>query len=140
MKKIRVFILALVVVGIASLIFLVGYTNQLKTQESLNLKGYTDITPKELNEMLDTEEIFLLDTHIPEQQHIKGTDEFIPYNEISENLDKLPSDKNTKIVVYCRSGSMSAIASKELVELGYTNVHNLIGGTIAWRSEGYAFE
>lgn len=103
-------------------------------------KGYIDITAPELREMLSDEELFLLDTHIPEQRHIRGTDAFVPFEEIEENLDKLPADKSTKIVVYCRSGSMSAIASEKLVELGYTNVHNLLGGTIEWAKQGYEFE
>jgi len=107
----------------------------------LNLTGYRDITAPELKAMLEKgEEMLLIDVHIPEQQHIKGTDDFIPFNQIEANLDRLPRDKTAKIVVYCRSGSMSAIASKKLVELGYTNVNNLLGGTIEWRKLGYEFE
>ncbi len=71
---------------------------------------------------------FLLDVHIPEQTHIPGTDAFIPYNEISQNINKLPQDKNTQILVYCRSGSMSKEAVLELQNLGYTNVVELAGG------------
>ena len=49
---------------------------------------YKDITSEELNQMLDSDaDIFLVDVHIPEQQHIKGTDAFMPYNEIENNLD-----------------------------------------------------
>ena len=44
---------------------------------------------------------------------------------------------NAKIVVYCRSGSMSAIAARELVKLGFTNVSNLAGGMVEWEKRGY---
>jgi len=104
------------------------------------VKGYRDITAPELKAMMAEEDIFLVDTHIPEQRHIKGTDEVIPFNEIEANLERFPSDKNAKIVVYCRSGSMSAVASKTLVELGYTDVNNLLGGANGWMKQGFEFE
>jgi rhodanese-related sulfurtransferase len=53
--------------------------------------------------MLDKKDFFLVDTHIPEQEHIEQTDAFIPYNEIENYLEKLPKDKDSKIVLYCRS-------------------------------------
>ena len=97
----------------------------------------TDISPEQLQGMLESEDVYLVDTHIPEQQHIAGTDAFIPYNEVLANLDQIPKDK--KVVVYCRSGSMSAEASEQLAAEGY-EVYNLLGGTNAWRSRGYEFE
>ena len=101
---------------------------------------YKDITSEELNQMLDSrEDLFLVDVHIPEQQHIKGTDAFIPYNEIESNLGSLP-DKNAKIVLYCRSGSMSMEASETLVKLGYKNVYNHLGGANDWKLKGFGFE
>lgn len=71
---------------------------------------------------------FLVDVHTPKQTHIPGTDVLIPYNEISKNIDKLPKDKSTPILVYCRSGNMSKSASEEISKLGYTNVYDLEGG------------
>ena len=39
--------------------------------------------------------------------------------------------------LYCRSGSMSAIAARELVKLDFTNVTNLAGGMVEWEKQGY---
>ena len=75
---------------------------------------------------------------MPYQGEISGTDLFIPYNDLEAKLEKLPSDTAAKLVVYCRSGDMSAIAGRTLVKLGYTDVWNLDGGMIAWRQAGYA--
>lgn len=86
------------------------------------------VTPVEFSKLAKDENNFLLDVHVPEQTHIPGTDKFIPFDEIAENLDQLPADKNTNILVYCRSGSMSKIAAQKISELGYPNVYDLKGG------------
>jgi len=101
----------------------------------LIVTGYRDITATELKTALKEKKFFLLDVHIPEQKHIEGTDAFIPYNEIEKYIDKLPKNKDTKIVVYCRTGPMSTIASKTLLRLGYKNVYKLVGGIEAWEEE-----
>jgi rhodanese-related sulfurtransferase len=94
----------------------------------------------ELNQILQNEDIFLVDVHTPEQQHIKGTDLFVPYNEIEKYQDKFPKDKNTAIYLYCEGGPMGNAAAKSLYKLGYRNLINLEGGTNAWRKAGFDFE
>jgi rhodanese-related sulfurtransferase len=98
------------------------------------------ITPAELNRVMQNEDIFLVDVHTPEQQHIKGTDLFVPYNEIGKYKDKFPQDKNTAIYLYCQSGPMGNAAARSLYELGYRNLFNLEGGAKAWREAGLEFE
>lgn len=98
---------------------------------------YTDITTDQLHKMLKNKDFYFVNVHIPYEGEIEKTDAFIPYNEIEKNLDKLPKDKNTKIVLYCRSGRMSAEAAKKLTGLGYTNVYNHILGMHDWQARGY---
>ncbi len=98
------------------------------------------ITATELNRIMQNEDIFLVDVHTPEQRHIKGTDLFIPYNEIEKYKDKLPKDKNTVIYLYCEAGPMGNSAARSLYELGYPNLINLEGGAKAWRKAGLDFE
>lgn len=127
------------------LVLLVGiayftFSNTTENNQSTikNKASYENIEAKELKSYIDSgKDIYLVDVHIPEQAHIKGTDDFIPYNVIEKYQDKLPEDKNTKIVVYCRSGNMSETASETLINLGYKNVKNLLGGTNAWKENGY---
>lgn len=95
--------------------------------------GVQLVNATEFSELIKNDDGFLVDVHIPEQTHIPGTDAFIPYDEISENVDQLPQDKSTPILVYCRSGSMSKTASVEIANLGYTNVYDLDGGINAYR-------
>jgi rhodanese-related sulfurtransferase len=82
----------------------------------------------------------LINVHIPYAGEIEETDEFIPFDQIEQNADKLPVDKDTKVVIYCRSGSMSGISASTLVKLGYTNVWNLDGGMIAWQASGRSLQ
>lgn len=103
-------------------------------------KGYTDISVSELQSMLQNKDFVFVNTHIPFDGDIPNTDLSIPYDEIEQYLDQLPADKNAKIVLYCRSGSMSAKAAKELVKLGYTNIYELDGGFNAWNSAGLPIE
>ena len=98
------------------------------------------ITATELSRIMQNEEIFLVDVHTPEQQHIKGTDLFIPYNEIEKYKDKLPKNKNIAIYLYCEGGPMGNAAARSLYELGYRNLFNLEGGANAWRKTGLDFE
>jgi rhodanese-related sulfurtransferase len=98
--------------------------------------SYTNVSATQLKAMLDKKDFAFINVHIPYEGEIAKTDAFVPYIEIEKNLDKLPADKNTKIVLYCRSGRMSAIAAETLVRLGYTNVWNMEGGMIAWETLG----
>ncbi|MDD5274869.1 MAG: rhodanese-like domain-containing protein [Methylovulum sp.] len=98
------------------------------------------IDAAELNRVMTNEDIFLVDVHMPEQRHIKGTDLFVPYNGVEKYLAKLPEDKNTAIYLYCESGPMGNAAARSLYDLGYRNLFNLEGGAKAWREKGFEFE
>ena len=98
------------------------------------------ISSGELNQVMQNEDIFLVDVHTPEQQHIKGSVLFVPFYEVEKNKDKFPKDKNSPIYLYCKSGHMANSAAKSLHDLGYSNLYNLDGGADAWRKAGFKFE
>lgn len=102
--------------------------------------SYKDISVAELQTLLKNKDFTFVNVHIPFEGNLPKTDLSIPYDTIGQNLDRLPADKNAKIVLYCRSGRMSMIAAKEMVTLGYTNIMNLDGGMVAWEQAGQTIE
>ena len=95
------------------------------------------VKPDEFESMKSTGEVFVLNTHTPYQGEIEGTDLVIEdWQNIALYKDKLPQDKNKKILVYCRSGRMSSSASQQLIDLGYKNIYDLEGGMDAWVENG----
>ena len=98
---------------------------------------YQQITPEEAKKIKDSgEEHIILDTREQDEfdeGHIPGAI-LIPYTEIENKAEEMIPDKNAQILVYCRSGRRSKIASESLAKLGYTNVKEF-GGIIDWSWE-----
>jgi len=97
---------------------------------------WTNITPDTLASMLDHKDFTFLNVKTPYIGEIDRTDLYIPYTALAARAGELPADKAAPIVVYCRSGNESGIASQTLLDLGYTNIYNLDGGMNAWTASG----
>ena len=108
-------------------------------QDKENDQGavYVNITAEEAKQIMDTEEGYIiLDVRTQEEYdegHIPGAI-VISHEEIAEKAEGVLTDKNQLILVYCRSGRRSKLATEALVELGYTNIKEF-GGIIDWPYE-----
>lgn len=56
---------------------------------------------------------------------------------LKKTINKLPKDKNAKIVVYCSLGIRSETVAYKLIKAGYTNVYNLYGGIFEWKNANF---
>ena len=95
---------------------------------------YEQISAEQAKTIMDTEKDYVIIDARTEEEfaegHIKNAI-LIPEYEIANRAEKELPDKEQLILVYCRSGRRSKIASEELVKLGYTNVKEF-GGIIDW--------
>lgn len=95
---------------------------------------YEQITAEKAKELMDSETGYVIIDARTEEEYAEGHIEgaiLIPEYEIAQRAESELPDKNQLILVYCRSGRRSKIASKALADLGYTNVKEF-GGIIDW--------
>ena len=95
---------------------------------------YQNITAAQLKARLDKGDMLtVIDVRTKEEYasgHVPGSI-LIPFDEIKAKAGQLPQDKNTEIVVYCRSGRRSAIAADTLIALGYNRIYDM-GAISSW--------
>ncbi|MDQ6767790.1 MAG: rhodanese-like domain-containing protein [Candidatus Eremiobacteraeota bacterium] len=61
--------------------------------------------------------------------------QLIPMGDIPARLSDLPRER--RIIFTCRSGNRSGHIKDYMIdEQGYTDVHNLLGGILAWQVDG----
>ena len=95
------------------------------------------LTQEEAKEMMDTQEVIILDVREQDEYdsgHIPVA-VLLPVGTIDEDTaaEVIP-EKDSTVLVYCRSGNRSKTASSALAELGYTNIYEF-GGINTWPYE-----
>lgn len=97
--------------------------------------SYT-ITVSELKARMDKgDKIFLLDVREPHEYSLAKIEGsvLIPLGQVPHSLKQW--DPSAEIVAYCHKGMRSADAVGFLLQQGFSNVKNLIGGIEAWSIE-----
>jgi len=101
------------------------------------MAGFKKISHVEAKKIMDSDNgAVVLDVREPdevEQGYIDGA-VFIPNGSVEKMASNIIPDKNTVILVYCRSGRRSKEACEKLVRLGYLNVFDF-GGIMDWPFE-----
>jgi rhodanese-related sulfurtransferase len=93
----------------------------------------TDITAQELKERIDKgEPLQIIDVREPweyEEYNIGGR--LIPLGDLPGKIDELDELHETEVIVHCKAGARSAAAKAFMLQNGFTNVRNLLGGIMA---------
>ena len=99
--------------------------------------SYQQISQEEAKEMMDTQEVIILDVREQDEYdsgHIPDA-VLLPVGTIDEDAAAAAiPEKDSTVLVYCRSGNRSKTASVTLAELGYTNIYEF-GGIKTWPYE-----
>lgn len=75
--------------------------------------------------------------HEYDDAHIPGSI-LIPLSKFNTRYSELPKDK--PLIMQCRSGARSGKATEFLLQQGYSDVHNMAGGILAWVEADYPVE
>jgi rhodanese-related sulfurtransferase len=86
--------------------------------------------------LIDNENYYFLDVRTIKEHKVKSipNTDCIPVQEIKERIEELNDHRDKKIIVYCRSGNRSGIATKILNKNGF-NAINMIGGMNGWEGK-----
>ena len=99
--------------------------------------SYQQISQEEAKEMMDTQEVIILDVREQDEYdsgHIPDS-VLLPVGTIDgDAAAAVIPEKDSTVLVYCRSGNRSKTASFTLAELGYTNIYEF-GGIKTWPYE-----
>lgn len=126
-----------IVVGVLVVGAFIGAVGFIKTSDAYNISENElqvhKITAKAAKTMMDTQKVLILDVRTAKEfsaGHIQGAKN-LPLDEIVNNNFGMIENKNAIILVYCRSGSRSAKASRLLAKANYQDINDF-GGIIDW--------
>ena len=98
-----------------------------------------DISVSALKKRLDADEkdFIFIDVREPyEYAEFNLGAQLIPLGTVVQAASsELADDKDAEIIVHCRSGARSGQAKMILMNMGFKNVRNVLGGVLAWRGE-----
>jgi len=103
---------------------------------------FEDVSPAEAADLIEgsPNQPVILDVRTEEEftgrlGHIEGA-LLVPLDQLDRALPRLQQLADREVIVVCRSGNRSTVASMMLCGAGFTRVTNLSGGMSRWRSAG----
>jgi rhodanese-related sulfurtransferase len=100
-------------------------------------RKYTVVNTAQAVRILNKDNVTVLDVRENRELQggvIKGA-KTIPTSEVSNHLAELEKNKDNPFLVYCASGNRSGSTCNLLTSNGFSDVYNLAGGLMAWKSE-----
>lgn len=101
-----------------------------------------EINVHDLKDWLEDDEVTLVDIRERDefvQGHLPDAT-FIPRGFLELQIEQTQLDRSKPVVLYCAGGVRSALAARNLKEMGYERVISLIGGFNGWKNAGFNFK
>jgi molybdopterin/thiamine biosynthesis adenylyltransferase/rhodanese-related sulfurtransferase len=100
-----------------------------------------EVDPREVHELIqngnDAVVVDVREQHEFEQGHIPGA-KHVPRGHLESRIEGAAPDRSQRVILYCASGTRSALAAHTLQELlGYERVESMTGGITLWKDRGY---
>jgi rhodanese-related sulfurtransferase len=96
--------------------------------------NYREVSSLEASQMIQSDRPYILDVRTPREYnggHLKGS-VLIPVQQLQARLNQLAGYKDKQILIYCATGNRSTVASKILIDNGFSNIVNMRYGIVDW--------
>jgi len=113
-----------------------GQSNAKTNNESTSAGTYRMISGSRAQKLFNDSGAVIVDVRSKaeyDERHVKGAI-LMPHDIVQTMAQAVLSDKNSTIIVYCRTGRRTKLAANSLFNLGYKNVYDM-GGIGNWPGE-----
>ncbi len=117
-------------------ILLISCAKQSRNDSDINEAGFHLISQAKAYDMMQNQKVVVLDVR-EKEEYVEGyikNSVLLPVGTIETDVQDVIPNKDEVILVYCKSGNRSKIASRTLAELGYRNIYEF-GGINTWEYE-----
>ena len=85
----------------------------------------------------ENKDLIIIDVRTPEETEDGTIENAMTIDVENDNFESEVNklDKSKSYLVYCRSGKRSTRASNKMIELGFMDITNMLGGYLAWNEE-----
>ncbi len=105
-----------------------------------------EVDPREVHELIEPGSgngaviVDVREQHEWDESHLPGA-VHVPRGHLESRIEGAAPNKSDRVVLYCASGSRSALAADTMEQLlGYENVESMTGGITLWKDRGYEVE
>ncbi len=101
---------------------------------------YQELDAKQARKFIVSNEALILDVRTPNEfydGHLPGA-KLIPVQQLNQRISEILNHKEKKVLVYCRSGNRSTVASEILIHHGFQEIYHLKNGINGWMRAGFA--
>ncbi|WP_300464661.1 rhodanese-like domain-containing protein [Desulfobacula sp.] len=100
---------------------------------------YRELSAQQADDFIKVHHPFVIDVRTLREYkngHLENA-VLLPVQELQKRIGELSGHKNDKILLYCATGNRSTVASKILIDAGFTDIFNLRKGIADWVKHRY---